>query len=185
MKRIRKNLISCSVLLSTFFLGACQTLPSPDIYGGVDHRTERYDNIVSQKLFNDCRQEGINFDRQANEQGRPELFLESANQLLSCETSVAGRAHLIDTELRMQTYALAIQNKIKGGDVYGGHEAFLKFTNTFQGRDLIYTNGSSFIDTMHVLFNLTDTKSPLHLAAMNARPKVKDEVRRISYWRSN
>jgi len=185
VKSITTKLITGTILLSTIALGACQQLPNPDFLGGVDHRKNHFDNVVAQKQFNDCRQEGLTFDRQANEQGRPELFLQSANQLLSCETVVAGNAHLVDTDSRMQTYALGIQNKIKGGDVYGGHEAFLKFTSTFEGHDLIYTDGSSFTDTMEVLFTMTDMDNPVRLAVMNARPKVKDEARRIIYWRKN
>jgi len=185
MKSTSHKIVAGTILLSSLALGACQQLPHPDIYGGVDHRNTRYDHIISQKEFNDCRQEGLNFDRQANEQGRPELFLQSGNQLLSCETSVAGNAHLIRTELRMQTYALGIQNKIQGGDLYGAHEAFLKFSTTFDGHDLIYSDGSSFSDTMHVLFNMSDAQNPVRLAALNARPNVKEEARRVNYWRKN
>lgn len=179
MKTSTQTMLAASSLL----LSACQ-LNTPNLTAGIDHRTERFDDIITQKTFMDCKQEGHAFDRQASEQNRQELYLASAEKLLSCESNLGQNAHLIDVQDRMKTYALGIQNKVKGGDVNGASVAFQKFKSYFAGMDLIYENGSSFSASYTALLGANGDADQLKLASINAKPQVKKEVRRIWHWRT-
>ena len=81
--------------------------------------------------------------------------------------------------------SLAVQNFIKGGDIQLARLALTDFEASFNGADLIYADGSSFTDTMHALLYRFDDPVSYKLASLNARRKVKDEVRRAWYWQVN
>ena len=99
---------------------------------------------------------------------------------------VIDGTHLVSEEQRMKAYALSVQNYLIGGDV-AGQTNLKKFKQAFGGKDLIYADGTSFLDTYDALFSYTNTdkKSLLNLASLNAKPSVKDEIRRIWYWENN
>jgi len=87
----------------------------------------------------------------------------------------------------MKAYALSVQNYLIGGDVAKAKTNLEKFKIAFEGKDLIYADGTSFLDTYDALFSYSnsDKKSLLNLASLNAKPSVKDEIRRIWYWENN
>ena len=85
----------------------------------------------------------------------------------------------------MQAKALTVQNFIKGGDIQAARLALTEFETSFNSADLIYADGSSFKDTMRALLYRFDDRVSYKLASLNARRKVKDEVRRAWYWQSN
>lgn len=180
MKTSTQIILAASAIL----VSACQ-LNTPNLNASIDHRTERYEDIITQKTFNDCKQEGHTFDRQASEQNRQELYLASANKFLSCESNLGQNAHLVDIQDRMKTYALGIQNKVKGGDVNGASVALQKFKSYFSGMDLIYENGSSFSASYTALLGANGDANLLRLSSINAKPQVKKEVKRIWHWRTN
>ena len=180
MRTSTKIVLAASAVL----FSACQ-LNTPNLSAGIDHRTERYDDIITQKTFNDCKQEGHAFDRQASEQRRRELYLASAEKLLSCDGALGENAYLIDVQDRMKTYALGIQNKVKGGDVKGASTALQKFKTYFGGMDLIYENGASFTESYTALLRSNGDADQLRLSSLNAMPQVKKEVKRIWHWRTN
>jgi hypothetical protein len=91
----------------------------------------------------------------------------------------------VDIDQRMQAKALAVQNYIKGGDIQNARLALMDFEASFDGADLIFADGSSFTDTMHVLLHSFEDRVGYKLASLNARRKVKDEVRRAWYWQNN
>jgi hypothetical protein len=74
-----------------------------------------------------------------------------------------------------------------GGDVAKAKANLEKFKTAFDGKDLIYADGTSFLDTYEALFSYTSTdkKSLFNLASLNAKPSVKDEIRRVWYWENN
>ena len=87
--------------------------------------------------------------------------------------------------IRDRAKALAVQNFIKGGDIQAARLALADFEASFDGADLIYADGSSFTDTMHLLLHRFDDRVGYKLASLNARRKAKDEVRRAWYWQTN
>jgi hypothetical protein len=170
-------------------LSACNpaTLGSNNTAEVVGFHQMRLGDLQTINNFESCVEEGISRDTMARDNGDPAQFLSSAEILEGCEYHVIDGTHLVPEDQRMKVYALSIQNYFIGGDVAIAKTNLEKFRTTFQGKDLIYADGTSFTDTYDVLFSYThsDKKSLLNLASMNAKPSVKDEVRRVWYWENN
>jgi hypothetical protein len=153
----------------------------------VGFHQKRLGDLQTINNFESCVEEGISRDSLARDNGDPAQFLSSAKILEGCEYHAIDGTHLIDEEQRMKAYALSIQNYFIGGDVAKAKMNLEQFKTAFHGKDLIYADGTSFVDTYDAMFSYThsDKKSLLNLASLNAKPSVKDEVRRVWYWENN
>jgi hypothetical protein len=184
-----RTLLILPAICAVAALSACNpaTLGSNKTADVVGFHQMRLSDLQTINDFESCVEEGISRDSMARDNGDPAQFLSSAEILEGCEYHVIDGTHLVPEDQRMKVYALSIQNYFIGGDVTKAKMNLEKFRTTFQGKDLIYADGTSFTDTYDVLFSYThsDKKSLLNLASMNAKPSVKDEVRRVWYWENN
>ena len=180
MKRLSVPLIALGVLAIT----ACQqtVLTSSTPTTSVIDRANEMQNLLN---FDSCLSNGLEQDALAAASDERGQYLASAKTLSSCESKLRDSASLVATEKRMQAKALTVQNFIKGGDIQAARLALTDFETSFNSADLIYADGSSFTDTMRALLYRFDDHVSYKLASLNARRKVKDEVRRAWYWQSN
>lgn len=180
MKRLSVPLIALGMLGIT----ACQqtVLTSSTPTTSVIDRANEMQNLLN---FDSCLSNGLEQDALAAASDERGQYLASAKTLSSCESKLRDSASLVATEKRMQAKALTVQNFIKGGDIQAARLALTDFETSFNSADLIYADGSSFTDTMRALLYRFDDRVSYKLASLNARRKVKDEVRRAWYWQSN
>ena len=180
MKRLSVPLIA----LGALGLAACQqtVLTSSAPTTSVLDRANEMQNVLN---FDSCLSNGLEQDAQATASDEKRQYLASARPLSSCDAKLRDSASLVAIEQRMKAKALAVQNFIKGGDIQLARLALTDFEAGFDGADLIYADGSSFTDTMHALLYRFDDPVSYKLASLNARRKVKDEVRRAWYWQVN
>ena len=180
MKRLSVPLIALGVLGIT----ACQqtVLTSSTPTTSVIDRANEMQNLLN---FDSCLSNGLEQDALAAASDERGQYLASAKTLSSCESKLRDSASLVATEKRMQAKALTVQNFIKGGDIQAARLALTDFETSFNSADLIYADGSSFTDTMRALLYRFNDRVSYKLASLNARRKVKDEVRRAWYWQSN
>ena len=180
MKRLSVHLIALGVLAIT----ACQqtVLTSSTPTTSVIDRANEMQNLLN---FDSCLSNGLEQDAQAAASDERGQYLASAKTLSSCDSKLRDSASLVATEKRMQAKALTVQNFIKGGDIQAARLALTDFETSFNSADLIYADGSYFTDTMRALLYRFDDRVSYKLASLNARRKVKDEVRRAWYWQSN
>lgn len=85
----------------------------------------------------------------------------------------------------MRSYALAIQNYMKGGDVLAARQLLGIFQENFPGEDLYYADGSSFTETMTLLVGMGGPGAAGQLAMSNVGSQIKAELRRADYWRQH
>ena len=180
MKRLSVPLIALGMLCIT----ACQqtVLTSSTPTTSVIDRANEMQNLLN---FDSCLSNGLEQDAQAAASDERGKYLASAKTLSSCDSKLRDSASLVATEKRMQAKALTVQNFIKGGDIQAARLALTDFETSFNSADLIYADGSSFTDTMRALLYRFYDRVSYKLASLNARRKVKDEVRRAWYWQSN
>ena len=84
----------------------------------------------------------------------------------------------------MQNYALSIQNYLKAGNLKLASNNLGKFKNKFS-KDLIYSDGSSFIENMDTVLDFSNEKNGLDIAIKNSNKKIKSELKRAWYWSKN
>ena len=166
------------------FLSACQT-SSFGTAEHIDFRAERFEDLRVVANFNDCKNDGLDLDRAAEESKDFSLHLASAEKLLSCHYELGNKASLVDTEQNMKVVALSAQNFIKGGDVDRARTAMEIFETSFNGHDLLYPDSSSFTQTMQVILEKSKSPNQIALANINARPRLKKEIRRAWRWLAN
>jgi len=179
-----KRLSLPMIVLGAFTVAACQqtalTSSTPTV--SVIDRANEMQNVLN---FDSCLSNGLEQDAQAAATDERGQYLASAETLAGCDSKLRESASLVDIEKRMQAKAIAVQNYIKGGDIQAARLALIDFETSFDGADLVYADGSSFTDTMRVLLHKFDDRVGYKLASLNARRKVKDEVRRAWYWQTN
>ena len=166
-------------------LAACQTSSSFRSVEHIDFRADRYDELRLVADFNECKNEGLELDRKAQESKDFSLHLASAEKLLSCHYELGGDLTLVDQEQNMKVVALSAQNFVKGGSIDRARAASEVFDLSFGGRDLVYPDGSSFKQTMSVILDDSESLNQFALASTNARPKLKKEIRRAWHWMVN
>ncbi|MBE0529639.1 MAG: hypothetical protein IH626_02360 [Rhodospirillales bacterium] len=135
--------------------------------------------------YRQCRDDAVSLDEQARSSGNAGRYLASARLLEKCEAELGSEAKGLAVEERMRAYALGVQNYLKGGDVAKASETFQKFPQAFPGRDLYYFDGSSFIETMAVLFGQKEQPEYGRFAVLNVNETLKGEMRRVEYWKRN
>ncbi len=164
-------------------LGACsmnQTLPD---FEGITFREDRYQDITAMRSFQSCRDEAVDLDAQARTSGDPARYLASARLLERCESDLGSDASTVSADERMRAYGLTVQNFIKGGDAGSARRNLERFKQAFPDKDLYYPDGSSFRETMEVLLGQRDPTDFGQYATLNVSSTLKDEMRRVEYWK--
>ena len=76
---------------------------------------------------------------------------------------------------------MSIQNYLKSGRLKVASLKLEDFKNKFD-RDLIYSDGSSFIKNTEAILDIANEKKGLDLEMTNSNRKIKSELKRIWYW---
>jgi hypothetical protein len=171
-------------LMPLLALGACVTDPPPP-REGIAYRETRFAEMAALRQYRECRDEALTLDRQAREAANPARYMASARLLERCESDLGPEAAGLASDERMRSYALAIQNYLKGGDVLAARQLLQLFQENFPGEDLYYADGSSFTETMTLLAGLGAPGAAGQLAMSNVGTAVKAELRRAEYWRQH
>lgn len=171
--------------LSLVVLGACSMSQPEFPVEGIDFREARFDEVSAMRDFRGCRDEALALDEQARTSGDTARYLASARLLERCESELGPEVAGVSKEERMRAYGLTIQNYIKGGDSASARANLDRFKQAFPNKDLYYPDGSSFRETMEVLLGQRDTLEFGQFATLNVSGELKDEMRRVDYWKSN
>lgn len=185
LKTIKKPILSAaSVVLVGISLSACVT-DAPSFGEGIGFREARYNEISAMREYRDCRDHALELDREAQQKHDNAKFLASARMIEKCEAQLGPDVADVAVDERMRGYALTVQNYLKGGDVEQARQNLDKFSSTFQGQDLYFADGSSFIDTMEVLLGKRGDGSLGRYSDANVNKELKSEMRRVRYWERN
>lgn len=164
-----------ALLCATGLLSACVTAPPPA--EGIGYRQARFAEVEAMRAYRACRDEGLALDRQARAEGEPGRYLAVARVLEGCEADLGPAAAALATEERMRAYAVAVQSRLKGGDVAGARAALERFEAAFAGRDLFFDDGASFIETLGAVLDGDGA-----VAGRNVPRPLAGEMARIAKW---
>jgi len=166
-------------------VSACSMNGETNPMEGIGFREARFQEISAMQQYRQCRDDALALDEQARTTGNGGRYLASARLLEKCEAELGPEAAGVASEERMRAYALGVQNYLKGGDVTKASETFEKFKKTFDGKDLYYFDGSSFIETMAALLGQKEKADFGKFAMLNVNETLKGEMRRVDYWKRN
>lgn len=174
-----------ALLLAMLAAAACSTEPKLPDFGSIDFRETRYQDVAALRDFRDCRDQAVELDSQARASGDPARYLSSAELLERCDLDLGSDASMIPEDERMRAHGLGIQNYIKGGDAGAARRRLERFKQLYAGKDLYYADGSSFRSTMEVLLGQRQERDFGRYSMLNVSTALKDEMRRIQYWKHN
>ena len=152
---------------------------------GIGYREARFQEISAMQQYRQCRDDGVALDEQARSTGNIGRYLASARLLEKCEAELGPETSGVAVEERMRAYALSVQNYLKGGDVAKASQNLETFKTSFPGQDLYYYDGSSFLETMSALLGQQEDTDFGRYAMLNVSDSLKDEMRRVRYWKKN
>jgi len=152
-------------------------------HAGIGFRDARFAEISAMREYRSCRDQALELDRQARQQGSAGQYLASARLIAKCESALGPEMATIAREERMRAYALSVQNRLKGGDVTGSRDGLEKFKTAYAGSDLYYTDGTSFTETMELVLGLRDRTAVGEFSITNVNGTLKAELRRARYWK--
>lgn len=167
-------LVSALTLVAS--LSACVTQP-PAPAEGIGYRAARFAEVEAMRAYRTCRDEGLALDRQARAAGDAGRYLAVARILEGCEADLGPAAIGLNAEERMRAYAVAVLARLKGGDVAGARAALDRFAGAFDGRDLFFDDGASFIDSVTAVLDGGTARATANLP----RP-LADELARVARW---
>ncbi|NQV78933.1 MAG: hypothetical protein HQ495_00170 [Alphaproteobacteria bacterium] len=157
---------------------------APD--AGIGFRESRAAQAQALRDYQGCRDEALELDTLARQGASTARYLASARVAESCERVLGPNdTALVPIEDRMRTYALSIQNNIKGGDLAAARAALDRFGETFAGHDLYFGDGSSFLETADLLLRGNDATDSVDLTGPNISDSLRTELRRVRYWVRN
>ncbi len=166
-------------------LGACSmngsTSIGPDT--GIGFREARFAEIAAMREYRSCRDEALELDRQARQSGSSAQYLRSARLIAKCDSALGPEMAGIAREERMRSYALGIQNRLKGGDIAGARDGLEKLKSAYGDSDLYYPDGTSFTETMELVLGLRDRTAVGQFSLANVNGELKAELRRARYWK--
>ena len=117
-KLIPKLPVRIPILLSFgLLLTACNMHINEAYKDGIGYREARYAEISAMREYRQCRDQALELDTKAREEGSTARYLASARLIEICEAEVGPSAAKTGEEERMRAYGLSIQNYLKGGDV--------------------------------------------------------------------
>jgi hypothetical protein len=177
-----RGVAMAAVLLA---LGACNMNAQVNPMEGIGFREARFQEISAMQQYRQCRDDALALDEQARTTGHAGRYLASARLLEKCEAEVGSEVAGVAKDERMKSYALSVQNYLKGGDVSKAGENFEAFKQAFPGQDLYFHDGSSFIETMAALFGHKKDTDFGRFAMLNVNDTLKGEMRRVNYWKRN
>lgn len=183
LRRIAARALAAAGIAAALAACAPNMGGAPD--AGVGYRQARFEEIAHMRDYRACRDEAMEFDRQARDGAASARYLASARLIERCEAELGPEAAHLAPEERMRAYALTVQNYMKGGDIAKARANLLTFKTTFPGSDLYYGDGSSFVDTMELLLGLRDRDTVGQFPTVNANATLKAELRRARYWKVN
>ena len=173
-----------ALILPVIGLTACNVTTSHIPAEGIGFREARFAEVSALRTYRSCRDDAFNLDKMARLETSPARYLASAKLFEKCEANLGQEAKSLAKDERMKAYALAVQNYFKAGNIVKARERLKTFKSTFQNRDLYYSDGSSFIDTMDLLFSLKNSH-PKQMIMANVSGTLKSELRRFRYWSRN
>ena len=181
VRRIALKGVALTAALLT--LSACNLNPQTNPMDGIGFREARFQEISDMREYRQCRDEGVELDAKARSSGSAGQYLASAKLLEKCETEVGQDAASLAVDERMRAYALVIQNYIKGGDLETASRNLARFKEAFAGKDLYFTSGASFTETMESILGQKRPGVIADLASLNVNNELKSEMRRMRYWK--
>ncbi len=181
--RIAARAAACALALGV--LGACSMNGSTSggLDTGIGFREARFAEIAAMREYRSCRDEALQLDRQARQSGSSAQYLQSARLIAKCDSALGPEMAGIAREERMRTYALGIQNRLKGGDIAGARDGLEKLKSAYGGSDLYYPDGTSFTETMELVLGLRDRTAVGEFSLANVNGELKAELRRARYWK--
>jgi hypothetical protein len=172
-----------TIILST--LAACTVTGGGGASEGIGFRQARFAEVSAVREYRSCQEEAFAIDDQARKSASPAKYLASARLIEKCEAAIGQDIQHVGVDVRMQSYAVAILNRFKGGDIAAARANLLTFKTTFEGRDLYLEDGSSFIETLEVLLGINDRRAVADLSLVNVNSTIRAELRRANYWINN
>lgn len=157
-------------------LSAC-VATAPPVAEGIGYREARFAEVEAMRAYRACRDEGMALDRQARAGGEAGRFLAVARVLEGCEADLGPAAETLNVEERMRAYAVAVQSRLKGGDVAAARQGLERFDAAFPDRDLFFDDGASFIETMSAIL-----AGGVSAGAANIPRPLAEDLARIDRW---
>ena len=174
---------SIALTAALLALGACNMNSQTNQAEGIGFREARFQEISAMREYRACRDEALELDSQARVSGSPGRHLASARLFEKCEADLGPAAAGVAVDERMRAYTLGILNYLKGGDIEKARENFMRFKEAYPSNDLYFVDGSSFVETMEVLLGRKGPWDIGRVAALNVNDALKDEIRRVRYWK--
>ncbi|NQW09700.1 MAG: hypothetical protein HQ481_07455 [Alphaproteobacteria bacterium] len=170
-----------AAVLATSMLAGCLAAPPPAAEG-IGFREARFHEIEAMRDWRACRDDGATLDQQARAAGEPGRYLAAARALEGCEANLGAEASGIAVEERMRAYGLAIQARLKGGDLAGARDGLDRFRGAFPGRDLYFDDGTSFLHTMDTLLAAGGEHPRRPSRVANVSATLGEEIARLIRW---
>lgn len=164
---------------------ACNVHTGQSASEGIGFRETRFAQISAMRSYRQCRDDAVKLDTKAREDGSNSRYLASAKLFEKCEQQVGPDAVNVATEERLRAYAISILNYFRGGNISKARANLQSFKQTFPDKDLLFSDGSSFVDTMEVLLSMNDRAALGQFSTLNASQQLKSELRRVNYWKNN
>jgi hypothetical protein len=165
-------------------LSACSLPAAVGPIENIGYREARFAEIEAARNFRKCRGDALTLDREARKEAAPARYLASAKLLERCESAI-GPTIRVAREERLRASALAVQNRLKGGDIAGARGGLARLQKAFPDQDLYDAESHSFIDTMEVLLGLREETALGAFSSANVGALIKRELRRARHWRHN
>lgn len=173
--------LAMAAVLTASTLAGCLAVPPPAVEG-IGFREARFREIEAMRDWRACRDEGQTLDRQARSSGEPSRYLATAAALERCEADLGAEGAGIAVEERMRAYGLTIQARLKGGDLSGVRTGLDRFREAFPDRDLIFDDGTSFLQTMETLLAAGGEHPRRPRRSANVSSALGDEIARVIRW---
>ena len=157
-------------------LTACQTFGTVPGAESIGYREARFAEIAAIQAWRACRDDALALDRQAQENG------DASKYLAKCEADLGPDGAQAARDERLRAFAVAVQNRLKGGDVVSARSDLEKLKRGFPDQDLYLADGGSFIASMEVLLGIRGQDGIEPFALANIPGPMKVELRRVRYW---
>jgi hypothetical protein len=170
------------IVLSSFSLIGCNIIDNQQS-ARIETKLEDIKLSNTIRSYSECIEDGKNLDRIASTKNEEadSLYNKSAKILSDCDLLIKGNPYMIREVDRMQNVALSIQNYIKAGNLIQASLNLREYKNTFE-KDLIFKDGSSFIENIETILNHNSPNISGQFALTNNSRVVRSELKRINYW---
>jgi hypothetical protein len=177
--------LSTLALATALLAAACNPVTTAQQSEGIGFRQARFAEISAMRAYRQCRDDALELDGKASAEGSSARYLAAARLFEKCEAEVGPEAASVRVDERMRAYAIAIQDHFKGGDVARAQANLKTFKQTFDGADLYFADGASFVESMEILLGQRDRGAVGEFSLANVSTEMKSELRRVRYWTRN